>query len=58
MILLRVAGLGSSVDAGSDGNASIVMLGQEVGEFLIRRFLEGGLLPQVGRQVRIGLADG
>ena len=46
------------VDAGSGSNARIVMLGQEVGKFLIRRFLEGGLLPQVGRQVRIGLADG
>jgi len=33
------------------------MLGQEVGELLVGRFVEGGLLPQVGRQVGIGLGN-
>ena len=47
-----------SVDVRRSGDARIVMLGQEVGELLVRRFVEGSLLPQVGRQVRVRLGDG
>jgi len=47
-----------SVSARRGGDAGIVMLGQEIGEFLVWRFGEAGFLPQIRRQVRVGLGDG
>jgi len=47
-----------SVDAWRRGDARVVMLGQEVGELLVGRFRESGFLPQIRRQVRVGLGDG
>ena len=35
-----------------------MVLGQEVGELLVRRLLEDGLLPQVGGEVGVGGRDG
>jgi len=35
-----------------------VVLGEEVGVLLVGRLLEHGLLPQVGSEERVGLADG
>merc|ERR1711921_3860 len=46
------------IDAWRRGNARIVMLSQEVGELLVGRFRESGFLPQIRRQVRVGLGDG
>merc|ERR1711872_1198417 len=50
------AALGVNARGGSD--AGIVMLSQEISELLVRRFLEGSFLPQIRRQVRVGLGDG
>ena len=47
-----------SFNARRGGDAGIVMLGQEIGEFLVWRFGEAGFLPQIRRQVRVGLGDG
>ena len=40
------------------GPNGLVVLGQEVGELLVGRLLEHGLLPQVGGEEGIGLGDG
>merc|ERR1719402_2138154 len=35
-----------------------MVFGQEVGELLVRRLLEHGLLPEVWCEIRVGLGDG
>jgi len=40
------------------GDAGVMMLGQEIGEFLVRRLGEASFLPQIRGQVGVGLGDG
>jgi len=47
-----------SVGTRGCGDARVVMLGQEIREFLIRRLRESSFLPQVRRQIGISLRNG